>query len=154
MVKSWLREEPKNETKTLTQDLHCYTRILDQLSLDDDGCLLMYKYYPLDLVLGKRKKIILPPSLYYKVIAAAHTHKLAGHFSLNSTLSCLISKFFFPSTYTECRNYIQQCEECLVEVRGFNDKRFKQTTVESGYLNHCCHVNLFGPIQNGSSGYK
>ena len=72
-----------------------YSQKFKQLSLDSDKSLMLEQYYPLDLVLGKRGKIVLPPSLYGQAIFAAHDAKTAGHFTLQSMLMRIRSVFTF-----------------------------------------------------------
>ena len=108
----------------------------------------------MDLILGKWKKILIPCELYGKVIKGAHDMKAAGHFALNSTMTRLRALFYFPGITAQVQHYLAECEECLHTKRGNNDKKFKYTSTEKGYLNQSCHIDIWGPTPPDSSGYK
>ena len=59
----------------------------------------------MDLILGKRAKIILPPSLYGQAIFAAHDAKTAGHFTVKSTLMRLQTLFIL---FNICSMFTQE----------------------------------------------
>ena len=79
----------------------------------------------MDLVLGKRKKIIITHELYGTVIKGAHDMKTAGHFAPNSTMTRLRALFYFPSMSSQVQQYLAHCEECLHKKRGLDDKRYQ-----------------------------
>ena len=64
------------------------------------------KYFPLDLILGKRKKIVVPHELYGKVIKGENDVKAAGHFALSNTITLLRALFYFPGMTTQTQHYL------------------------------------------------
>ena len=113
-VKDWLRKgRPPRKTKDLERKLQGYAKLWEQLSLDQDGSLMISKYYPLDLILGKRKKIVVPHELYGEIICGAHDIKAAGHFTMASTLTRLKVLLYFPGMRMQIQHHIAKCEECL-----------------------------------------
>ena len=80
IVKGWVLagRVTENKNQTWTRKIIAYLLKFKQLSLDSDNCSMLEQYYPLDLVLGNRAKIVLPTSLYGQAIFAAHNAKTAG----------------------------------------------------------------------------
>ena len=98
----------------------------------------------MDLILGKRKKIIIPHELYGKVIKGAHDMKAAGHFALNSTMTRLRALFYFLGVTAQVQQYLAECVECPHKKRGNNDKKYKYASTEKGYINQSCHIDIWG----------
>ena len=86
----------------------------------------------MDLILGKRKKIVIPYELYGEIICGAHDIKAADHFTMASTLMRLRGLFCFPGMKMQIQHYIAKCEECLHKQRGVNNKRYKYASTEKG----------------------
>ena len=57
---------------------------------------MISKFFPMDLILGKRKKIVIHHELYGTGIKGVHDMKTAGHFALNSAMTRLRALFYFP----------------------------------------------------------
>ena len=108
----------------------------------------------MDLILGKRKKIVITHELYGAVIKGAHDMKIAGHFALNSTMTRLRALFYFPCMALQVQQYLVHCEECLHKKRGVDDKSYQYASTERGSLNQSCHIDIWGPVKEDADGYK
>lgn len=68
------------------------------------------------------KRILVPLNLRTKVMELHHDSPVAAHCGFGRTLSKIQKSFYWPSMYSQIRNYVSSCHECL-RRRGFQPSK-------------------------------
>ena len=124
------RHLKKGHIPVSLQELSPYRKVIDQITISDEGLLM------------KDEKIILPDALCHLAIKKAHQ---GAHPGMNGMKRRLRTHFWFPKMDKVIENFVNNCENCQI----FTNKRTKEplTPIMSSKKPwNDVSIDLFGPM--------
>ena len=77
----------------------------------EDGLLYYYGSYKRS---PTSKKLMVPRELITPIISEAHDSCLGGHFAAETTISTIMTKYFWQTMAIDVSEHISKCKECYI----------------------------------------
>jgi len=101
-----------------------------------------------------RRQLVVPPSLRKAVMRSCHDDLMGGHLGLNKAYTRMRERYWWPTMYTDMREWIETCESCQAKK---NPKTGKQGELEPIPVNRFLErvgIDLVGPLPVTPRGNK
>ena len=111
-----------------------------------------FKQLPNQLLITSRGQTIVPETFRNEIMERFHSHKLAGHFGLQKTLTSIQAKYFWPSMTTHIKTYVMNCLTCARRKAHKTCKAPLQPIPVSDYLWERVAMDIVGPVPTSYKG--
>jgi len=89
-----------------------YSDICNELNSDDSNNSRLKSFSISNSFLLFKNKIYVPPKCRSTVLNIYHDSPSAGHYGIKKTSSLIYRDFWWPSLYSDVKNYIRSCDTC------------------------------------------
>jgi len=89
-----------------------YSDICNELNSDDSNNSRLKNFSISNSFLLFKNKIYVPPKCRSTVLNICHDSPSAGHYGIKKTSSLIYRDFWWPSLYSDVKNYIRSCDTC------------------------------------------
>ena len=141
------------ELRGETEELHHYSKMLTQLSIDDGGLLLRSTKLE-EWEAASRKQLLVPCSLRDAVFHWSHEHKTAGHFGAAATLYRVQQRFSWPGMRLELQQKVAKYVKCIEKIQSVPSGGAQHVPGLTGYVGEKLNVDLVGSLPITPDGYR
>ena len=119
----------------------------------EDGLLYYYGSYKRS---PTSKKLMVPRELITPIISEAHDSCLGGHFAAETTISTIMTKYFWQTMAIDVSEHISKCKECYIAAdrNGVKTRAQMKALPTPSRIGERVHVDLVGPLHNSLSDHK
>ena len=154
-VRKWLeaKEVPtREEMRGQDRELHQYRSIFGALKIE--GELLVYRVKINSYDDLETSRVLVPLKLRDEVFYHLHEHQHAGHFGMAGTCARAKLRFYYPGMKVDLQNRIRTCGRCLQKITKVDNKAGAHVPRRSSYPGELVYIDLIGPYEPSSEGFK
>jgi deoxyuridine 5'-triphosphate nucleotidohydrolase len=155
-VRNWMKDQevPTREAmRGLPRELHQYRGIFGALRMDGELMVYRSKVNSYDDQEVKNR-VLIPQSLRDEVFFYLHTHQHCGHFGIEATLARAKQRVYYPGMSVDLKNRVRTCGNCLQKVTKTDNKAGAHVPRRSSYPGELIYIDLIGPYEPSSEGFK